>query len=304
MEGLKFEDHMVDLFKPLGGVAKKKFEELLNVFKMTINYELGRAYISIDLDEARRYFEESLKFSKRFQDKLAVLSFIGRIGVLKDYRFEFEVGGERYNFERLWEICKDNIYRVNNESVACICAEYLISSILLGRFDEEILGYLDYNNTAKTLFYGLSWILGCKLKDFDDLIKILRDYDIMIFPHVDDVKEQVLIEEAKIEVEEMYNSLLNKKKEYEVYKKLVWNQTYSLFQALTRIIFFYVTGDLKTAKALAVEKSKVSPKILSELFKELAEAIDEEIKAKSDYEKENAQEKVKKSFVKLFYYAV
>jgi len=33
----------------------------------------------------------------------------------------------------------------------------------------------------------------------------------------------------------------------------------------------------------------------------LAKAIDDEIKAKSDYEKEKAQEKVKKSFVKLFY---
>ena len=304
LEGLKFEDHMVDLFKPLGGVAKKKFERLLDVWKMIINYELGCAYIDIDLDEARRYFEKSLKFSKRFQDKLTVLSFIGRIEIIKGYRFEFEVGGERYNFERLWEMCKDNIYRVNNESVACICAEYLISSILLRRFDEEILGYLDYNNTAKTLFYGLSWILGCKLKDFDDLIKILRDYDIMIFPHVDDVKEQVLIEEAKIEVEEMYNSLLNKKKEYEAYKKLVWNKTYSLFQAFIRIIFFYVTGDLKTAKALAVEKSKVYPKIPSELFKELASAIDEEMKAKSDCEKEEAQEKVKKPFVKLFYFTV
>jgi hypothetical protein len=45
-------------------------------------------------------------------------------------------------------------------------------------------------------------------------------------------------------------------------------------------------------------------KTLCELFKELSEAIEEELKAKSDDEKHLAKEKVKKAFVKLFYCAV
>jgi|GEM_PF-6866035 len=129
------------------------------------------------------------------------------------------------------------------------------------------------------LFYGLSWILSRKLKDFEDLIKILRDYDMMCFPRVDDVKMQVYIDIVKMEVEEMYNRF--KEKKYEDYKRLVWNETYYSDQALTRIIF-YVTGDLKTAKDLADEESKTYQKIPSELLKELDNAIDEEMKAKSD----------------------
>ena len=302
---LDFNNLIVDLFKPLGGDAEEKFEIQLKEWKWIINYELSRAYFKIDLDEAREHFEKILKFAKDFKSKLAVLSYIGRIGVLKDYRFEFEVGGERYNFESLWKMCEENIYEVDNERVACLCAKHLVSSILLGRFDKKLLCYLDYYEPAKTLFYGLSWILGYRLKDFDDLIKILRDYDLMKFPHVDDVRKQVLINEVKIEVEEMYNCILeNRKKEYEAYKSLVWNKTFFLNQALTRTIFFYVTGDLKTAKALSEFASSQYLKITSELFKELAGAIDEEMKAKSDYEKEEAQEKVKKSFVKLFYFTV
>jgi hypothetical protein len=70
-------------------------------------------------------------------------------------------------------------------------------------------------------------------------------------------------------------------------------------------MFSYIVGDLKTAKALAESISTLLlSKVPSEIFKELAEAIDEEIKAKSDAKKEKAQEKVKIAFVKLFYYAV
>ena len=199
---------------------------------------------------------------------------------------------------------RENIHEVDNEKVAHICAEYLISSILLEKFDDELLNYLNLHERAKTLFYGLSWILGCKLKDFDDLIKTLRDCDVMLFPHVDDVEIQFQIDTVKKKVKEMYNCILeNRKKEYEAYKRLVWNVVFSLSQALTRIIFFYITGDLKTAKDLADEKGKVYPKIPSELLKELADAIDEEMRAKSDCEKK-AQERVKKSFIKLFYLIV
>lgn len=45
---------------------------------------------------------------------------------------------------------------------------------------------------------------------------------------------------------------LNKKKEFKVYKKLAWNKTHTLDQALTIIIFFYIT---ETAKALSKFKS-------------------------------------------------
>ncbi len=300
---LKFEDYIAEFFKPLGGDAEEMFEELLKDWKKDISYDLGYVYFGINLDEARRYFEESLKYT-RFR-KLNSLSLIGRIEVLKNYRFEFEVDGERYNFEKLWKMLEDKIYMFSNEEVAHVCAEHLISSILIRRFDEKLLGYLDCDRAVKTLFYGLSWILGYKLKDFNDLIEILRDFDLMRFPHFDDVRKQVHIDEVKIEVKEMYNCILeNKKKEYETYKRLVWNKVYYSDQLLTRIIFFYVTGDLETAKGLSESTSAQFPKIPSELFKELANAIDEEMKAKSDYEKEKAQEKVKKSFVKLFYYMV
>jgi hypothetical protein len=69
-------------------------------------------------------------------------------------------------------------------------------------------------------------------------------------------------------------------------------------------MFFYIVGDLKTAKALAEEESSRYSKVPSEIFKELAEAMDKEIKAKSDMEKEKAQEEVKRAFVKLFYLVV
>jgi len=103
----------------------------------------------------------------------------------------------------------------------------------------------------------------------------------------------------------MYNSFLNgNKKDHKRYKKLVWNGIVEFTQALARIMFFYIIDDLKTAKELAKIIYSYLPKVPSELLKELSEAIDEEIKAKSDIDKEKAEEKVKKAFVKLFYYAV
>ena len=102
----------------------------------------------------------------------------------------------------------------------------------------------------------------------------------------------------------MYNSFLNEKKKDYRYKKLVWNKTYESPQSLARIMFFYITEDLETAKELAKVKTSDYPKVLNNLFKELSEAIEEELKAKSDDEKHLAKEKVKKAFVKLFYCAV
>jgi hypothetical protein len=296
---------MVEFFKPEGGNAEVQFKLQLERWYFLAYCNLGAVYFNLDLKMSKEYFEKSLDFTDRLTDKLLVLGFIGRIKVLESFEFEFEVKGKRWDFEKIWNICLENKWEMDNEKLVCCCVEYLVSSILKdGKIDKDVLGYLELNRTAKALFYGLSFVLGVKIKGLDEVIKTLRDLDLMWFPNVDDVKKQVLIDEAKIEVEEMYNCVLENREEYEAYKRLVWNKTFYSSQAIARTMFFYIIGDLKTAKALAEFKSSYYPKVLSEIFKELAEAIDEEIKAKSDAEKEKAQEKVKRAFVKLFYFVV
>ncbi|CAB3289074.1 AAA ATPase [Methanocaldococcus lauensis] len=311
LEGLKFEDSLKEVFKPLGGKAEEKFKDQLKELRRSVYYRLGVTNYLIDLNESERFFRDCLKLSETINNKLSLLSYIGRINVIRSFEFEFEVNRGLCDFERLWNICKENLPKIPNDGVAHRCAEYLVQSILNGEFKgkEDLLRYLELDNTVKTLFYGLSYIFGCELEDLNKIVKMLRDFDLSKFPEFRDPEMAVIVGEIKIEVEEMYNCYLKGDKDYyEKYKKLIqddeaYNSTYSLIQTLTRILFFYITGDLETAMKLAELKSKEYPKVLNKLFKDLSEVIGKELKAKSN-EKDMAHEDVKKAFVKLFYFFV
>ena len=302
LENLKFECEYAKFYKPLGGSPEEKFKEDINDLKLSVYYYLGLANLKIDLGKSKYYFKKCLNFDLTVIWELSVYSCIRTIEVIENYSDETE----EKTFEDIWKICEKNITKVDNEWITRTCAQYLIWKILNDKFkkftdyDKSLLDYLDLKTTTKTLFYGLSWILGYKLKDLKEIIETLKNCDLSIFPN--DINN---LEEIKIGVKEMYNSFLNgNKKYYGRYKRLVWDKAYKFTQALTRIMFFYIINDLETAKKLAKAKSLEYPKIPSELFKELSEAIEEEIKAKSDNEKHLAKEKVKKAFVKLFYFAV
>ncbi|WP_048197447.1 hypothetical protein [Methanocaldococcus sp. FS406-22] len=303
LDNLTFKESMDEIFRPFGGHAEEIFRHLVNVWKGDIYYYLARANLYLNLEESEKFFRKCVKLSETLTNELIALNFIGKINVLKSYSFDFIIENKTCNFEKLWNLCKKYEVKINNETLARTCARYLIFTILTKNLTitikKDLYDYLYLDNTAKTLFYGLSWILGYKLKDLKEIIEMLRDYDLSMFPSVNNINKN------KIEVEEMYNSFLNGNKEdYNEYKKLAWNKIVEFTQSLVRIMFFYIINDLKTAKNLAEVVSSEYPKVPSELFKELSKAIEEEINAKSCSEKEIAKEKVKKAFVKLFYFAV
>lgn len=306
LESLKFEDSMEDVFKPYGGRAEEAFEDLLKVWRKDIYYGLGSASYFIDLNESERFFREGLKLSKVINDILNSLGHIGRINVIRSFESEFEVDERRWNFEMLWRLCEENLPEIPNVYVSITCANYLVQSILKMKFKgkEGLLDYLELSRLVKILFYGLSCVLGCKLKDLNEVVEMLRDLDLSLFPEPHDPKESVEVDEIKIELEGMYNCYLKGGRRYETYRKLVWDKTYSTAQILARILFFYITGDLETAMELAKLYSGKWPKVLSMILNELSEAIDKELKAKFDDERGKAHEEVKKALVKLFYLIV
>jgi len=304
LERLEYDECMCEVFKPLGGSPKEKFKDRLREWKRAVYYNLGVVYFYYsDLSEAGEFFEKSLEFTKWFEDELVTKSLIGRIKVLKDYKFEFKVREEKYDFEKLWNSCLEKLSEIYPKNLARLCAEYLISSIVCSKFkddDRKYLEFIELDDDTKVLFYGLSYILGAKLKGLEETIEILKDYDV----------EYIQDDRAKAQVKKFYESTLDKG-EYEKVKEALVKGfgelgvlTFSSDQALVRIMFFYIVGDLKSAKDLASEVSSLHPPVLSNLFRELAEGINEEIKAKSDAEKEEARKKVKEAFVKLFYWHV
>jgi hypothetical protein len=306
LENLNFEEAMGEIFKQEGD-AKEKFEYHMNMWKGVIYYSLGITYFSINLEKSEEFFKKSLEFSYYIGDIVATIGFIGRKNILSNYAFEFKIN-EIWNFEKLWELCEKHKFRIDNETLACRCAEYLIYSILTKNpeLKKELLICVNLYSMVRTFFYGLCWILGCRLTDLKRTIEILRGYDLSRFPNnINNIENQVYLDTIKIEVEEMYNNYLNgNKKEYEGYKKLVLDNIAEFTQALARIMFFYIINDLETAEELAKITNPYFPKVPREFLKELSEAIEEEIKAKSNIDEEKAKEKVKKAFVKLFYYTV
>ncbi len=313
VEGLSFDERFVDVFKPLGGNAKEKFDLQVREWKRSIYLELGRANFKLNLDESERFFMKGLELldEQDIARKLVVLGHIGRINVLRSYSFEFYVGGERWDFKRLWRLCSENVYTISNEYLACICAQYLVYAILKNEFEgnEELLSYLDMFYPAKALFYALSHILDLELKGIGmgSIVSMLRDLDLSMFPKVSDPKAQIHLEEIEMEVEGMYDSHLSgNMRDYNAYKRLVWDKTLTLPQTLARLMFFYIVGDLKTAMDLAKKESRAysKSKVPSELLREFGEAIKEEMEAKSDAEREMAKERVRRAFVKLFYYTI
>jgi len=78
-------------------------------------------------------------------------------------------------------------------------------------------------------------------------------------------------------------------------------------QAFARILRLYLKPldrkvNLKKAIEIAEESVKLNPPLPSRLFKELAEALKEELNAEGEEEKQKAKKEVKEAIVRLFYY--
>jgi len=183
LENLSFKDDIGEIFKQLGGNVKEKFEHQVHIWKGAIYYSLGIAYFSINLEKSEEFFKKSFEFSYHIGDRIATISFIGRKNILSNYAFEFIIKEEIWNFEKLWELCEKHEFGIDNETLACRCAEYLIYSILTKnpKSKKEILKYVDLYNMVRTFFYGLCWILGSSPIDLKKTIEILRDYDLSKF---------------------------------------------------------------------------------------------------------------------------
>ena len=309
-EGLSEE--MKRYLKPFGGEPEKKFKDQLKEWRKKIYFELGKAYKDEDgLDEAKRYFKKALDYSERVEDKLAIQSYLGRISVIKDYKFKWNVEGKDVTFKDLWETCKENLIKLTPEKIAGICAEYLVSEIVSGeKIEEEELKYVKLYPDVFSLLNGIACLF--RLIDKRKAVKELKNLELRIF----ELKialanaegryhEALALEKIKDYVKELYDfSVDPSKRDYEIRKRIeigklqVWQMTFDSWQALARVMMFYIVKDLEYAKKLAEFVSSKSSKLPNRLFKELAEAIEREMKG------DDAKEDVKKAFVKLFYYHV
>ncbi len=272
----------------------------------------ANAYMDEDeLDEAKRNFEKALDYSKRVKDKLTCKSRLGRISVIEDYKFKWNVKGKEFTFKDLWKTCKENLIELTPENIACRCAEYLISEIVSGeKIEEEELKYVKLRPDTFSLLNGIACLF--RLIDKREAVKELknlelREFKLKIAPAnaEGNYYKALALEEIKSYVEELYNfSIDTSKRDYEIRKRIeigklqVWQITFNSWQALARIIMFYIAKDLEYAKKLAEQESSEYSKLPNKLFKKLAKSIEREMKG------DDAKEDVKKAFVKLFYYHV
>lgn len=310
-EGLTKE--MKRYFKPLGGEPEKKFKDQLKEWCKKIYFELGNAYMDEDeLDEAKGYFEKALDYSKRVEDKLTCKSRLGRISVIEDYEFKWNVKGKDVTFKDLWKTCKENLIELTPENIACGCAEHLISEIVSGeKIEEKELKYIRLHPDTFSLLNGIACLFG--LIDKREAVKELKNLELREFElkiasanAEGDYHKALALEEIKDYVKELYDFSVDpsKRRDYEIRKRIeigklqVWQITFDSWQALARIIMFYIVKDLEYAKKLAEFVSPEFSNLLNRLFKELAKSIEREMKG------DDAKEDVKKAFVKLFYYHV
>ncbi len=312
-EGLSEE--MKRYLKPLGGEPEKKLRDQLEEWHRTIYFELGRAYKDEDgLDEAKGNFEKALDHSKNVDDKLAIQSYLGRISVIEDYKFKWNVKGKDVTFKDLWETCKENLIGLTSEDIACGCAEYLVSEIVSGKekIEEEELKYVKLDPDTFSLLNGIACLFG--LIDKREAVKELKNLELRKFElkiasaNAEGRYHEVLaLEKIKDYVKELYDFSIDpsKRRDYEIRKMIeieiwrerskVWQITFYSTQALARIMMFYIVKDLEYAKKLAEQESSEYFKLPNRLFKELAKSIEKEIRG------DDAKEDVKKAFVKLFY---
>lgn len=300
-EGLSEE--MKKYLKPLGGEPEKKFKGQLKTWYERIYFELGKAYMNSDeLDEAKRNFEKALDYSERVVNKLAIQSHLGRIGVIEDYKFEWNVKGKDVTFKDLWKTCEEILVELTSEDIVSTCAEHLVSEIVSGKekIEEEELKYVKLHPDTFSLLNGIACLFG--LIDKREAVKELKNLDLRKTITVlagRDVKPDEAVGTLMI-FALLYDLALEEEKrvEYEKIRDVVWNRCHVSSQTLVRIMMFYIAKDLEYAKKLAEQESSEYSKLPNKLFKELAKSIEREMKG------DNAKEDVKKAFVKLFYYHV
>ena len=315
LEKVGLTEKMKRYLKPLGGGPDEKFKKVqLREWHKIVHAELGRAYMDEDeLDEAKRYFKKALDHSKNVDGKLASQSYLGRISVIEDYKFKWNVEGKEFTFKDLWKTCKENLIELTPECIAGICAEHLVSEIVSGeKIEEEELKYVKLDSDAFSLLKGIACLF--RLIDKRKAVKELKNLELRKFElkiasanAEGNYYKALALEEIKSYVEELYNFSTDpsNRRDYEIRKRIgieiwrerskVWQITFDSMQALARIIMFYIAKDLEYAKKLAEQKSSAYFKLPNRLFKELADAIEREMKG------DDAKEDVKKAFVKLFY---
>jgi len=308
LEKTEITGAMKRFLKLAGGEVEEAFKEQLNGIYTAIYSCLAGAYMDADeMEEARKCFEKALGHSEDVDDELVFKSYLGKIEVIERYKFEWKVREEKISFKDLWDGCKGNLWKLTAEYIAGTCAEYLASEIVKGEFKREDLEYAKLHPYAFSLLNGIGCIFG--FIDKHDALKELKELDLRWLPvDIRNSGEPARLIEIKKHVEELYNSVLGltRKEEYELIKEIeviggkpTWCIIFSSWQALARIMLFYIVNDLRYAQKLAEYASEAYTKLLNRLFKELAEAIKREIEGDK-----NAKEEVKRAFVKLFYYHI
>jgi tetratricopeptide (TPR) repeat protein len=300
LERIKMTEAMKRFLRPLREDVREAFRASLDEWYETLYFNFGRAYIyADDMEKARENLRKSLNYAQR-AGKIAAMEFLGRIEVIERYIFKWEVEGEEMSFRKLWDICRENFDKIPPEPLASLCAEYLISEMVRGRFDRENLKFIMFNPDIFPIFTGISYILGFMEKS--EALEELRKLDLKFFDLIlekakksseIDLEQHKSMREA---IEKLYNPSPDIERE-EAKKSRIWRRTFYSLQGLARIMMFYIQGDLDCAQELAFsESSEYEIKILKRLFKELGEAIERERKGD-----EEAREFIKMTFVKLFY---
>ena len=111
-----------------------------------------------EIENARKFFVESYNYSQTVNCKLLTKSWLGRIEVIKNYKFEWEVNGEGTSFKKLWEECKNNLW-LTDEDLADRCAEYLVSEMV----NKAKKGSREDLEFAKLHLVAFSLLNGCLL---------------------------------------------------------------------------------------------------------------------------------------------
>jgi hypothetical protein len=308
LEKKDFDKDLIEFFKVLGGEVTENIKSNLKSDKSSAHHRY--AGVLMDLSEPERLNDaiKHLQIAKEIYEELNLLDnalkcegFIRRLRAIQ---------GD-YDFDEVFNKANKIKHRLDDLTYSSTVAEFLISKAVKDEFNRDHVKLLNELTpyvrriTIPMLALFPDVVRMANLTNVESLLEefevevsylLVRKRLVRALGLMEEFAREMDLEFVRLKAGESIENttFLDPAKEIILNAPPVWST-----QALARILRLYLNGEYTKAIDIAEEEAKEYSKLLSILFKELAQALREELNSPND---QRAKQKVREAFVKLFYY--
>ncbi|ACB40039.1 hypothetical protein [Pyrobaculum neutrophilum] len=309
------EEGLKEWLSVAGGDPKGKYELQLKEWRRYLHHLKGRVYfVQGAWEEARKHFEEVLRRNVIESNRITSISYLGRIAYLssKEEVFEWDVGGERWNFQKLWKEAKEKEPFLTLEIFADAAAQFAVAEAAKamegqpnrcrgGEVEEALKASM---KNPRAYAAALAILAMCDRNYVEKAIEAAKELDLeymkRVIDSIADPRVNAVWRHAAGIIEELYDAISKgDSRRYQLAKKAkvdrweAWKYAADSLQQFLRAAVFYLHGDWEAAAELAEFENKFGVTRTREFFGELADAL-----------RRRDELEAKRAFLRLFFYHV